>query len=256
MSNYAPTRDREPLFSRGGVNFYATTLLIVAYVVAMVLGAIAISAGKGGMLEALGLSSVAVFNGRIWQPVTYSFVNEPSFWFAWSMFIFFFCGRELEKYFGRRAFLWMYAGMVLIGAIAVMLFGVIGPAGLSGCWLPVFAVFAAYAFVNPKMVFCWIPVIWIASVCFAIYALQFLAYHQWSNLLALCVVTGASWLWTKWQRGHFEFKLPVREKPVKPKQLSPDMDALLDKIGREGLHSLTSKERAQLEKARQDLLKK
>lgn len=257
MSTYDPARDRAPLFTRGGIDFHAVTLLTIAHVVAMVLTTVAMASGGAGLLAALSLSGEGVFrHGLIWQPLTYAFVNGPSFMFAWSMFIFFFCGRELERYFGRRAFIGLYAGMVLVAALAVLLFSAVLPAGLAGCSLPVFAVFAAFAFVNPRLVLFWIPMIWVFAICFSLSALQSLAAHAWSELFALGVVTGAAWTWTKWQRGHFTIKLPVRAKPAKPQTLPSDMDALLDKIGREGLHSLTAKERAQLEKARQDLLRK
>lgn len=245
------------MFSLGGVRVFATTLIVAVHVVTMVLTTIVVSAGGSAFLESLQLSGEAVVrHGRIWQLVTYPFVNPPSFSFAWNMLILFFCGRELEQYFGRRAFLGLYAGMILVSAASMLVYAAIGPAGLSGCWLPHFAVFAAYVFVFPRMVFFWIPIIWIGVISFAIYALQFIESHYWPGLFALCVSTAAAWVWTKWQRGHFHFRLPVREKPARPKALPPDMDALLDKIGREGLHSLTAKERAQLGKAREDLLRK
>jgi membrane associated rhomboid family serine protease len=257
MSNFDPQRDRASMGHIGPVPIFASTLLVAALVVTMVLTTIAISAGALGLLDAVSLSSADVLRGgRVWQMVTYIFVNGPTFWFAWSMLILFYCGRELEQYFGRRAFLGMYAAMVLATAASVLLFAAVSPAAMSGCWLPNFAVFAAFAFVHPRMVFCWIPVIWIAAVCFVMYALQFIAGRDWSDLFALCVVTGAAWAWTKWQRGHFQFKFPAREKTVKPKRMAPEMDALLDKISKDGLHSLTAKEREQLEKARQDLLRK
>ena len=257
MRNYDAQKDRGPLGYAGGVAVYATTLIVATHIVTMVLTTIAVSAGARGLLDFFSFSSGAIFHhGFVWKLITYPFVNEPSLWFAWNMFIIFFCGKELETFFGRRAFLGFYASAILIASASSAVFGIFIPCEMSGCWLPHFAVFAAYAFVFPRMVFCWIPVIWTALVLFTIYSLQFIAYHEWSDLFALWMTTGATWLWTKWQRGHFQIKFAARKKVEPVIERSENVDALLDKIGTHGLHSLTASERRQLEKAREKLMGK
>lgn len=258
MEYASSSNDRAPLFSRGQFNFFATTLIAIAHVITLILTTISISAGWDGLLDVLQFWSKDVLSrGYIWQFVTHVFVNSPTFWFAWNLLTFFYCGQELERFYGRRAFLGLYALAILVPAVTTLVYGLFASASLTSCLLAHFAVFAAFGFTFPRIVFFWVPTIWIVAANFLILLLQFIANRDWSWMTALIVTTGVVWLWTQWQRGIFT--LPTRlTRPSKPKPapVNPTVDALLDKISQHGIHSLTDKERAILEKARQDLLRK
>lgn len=258
MEYASSSNDRAPLFSRGRYNFFATTLIAIAHVITLILTSISMSAGWDGVLGALDLWSKDVLSrGFVWQLVTHAFINGPTFWFIWNLFTFFYCGHELERFYGRRAFLRLYALAILVPAITTVMYGLFTPATLTGCLLAHFTVFAVFGFTFPRFVFFFFPVIWIVAANFLILLLQFIAGHAWSWMTALLVTTGFAWLWTQWQRGILT--LPTRlTRPPKPKSapVNTTVDALLDKISQHGIHSLTEKEHAILEKARQDLLRK
>jgi hypothetical protein len=70
--------------------------------------------------------------------------------------------------------------------------------------------------------------------------------------------TGFSWT-TLFRRKPKLRLLPPLEQPPGPKRAkgtSGDVDDLLDKIAKSGLHSLTAKEKARLQAAREELLRK
>lgn len=255
MNRFASDGDRAPLFVWGRLNVYATTAVVAAHVLTMILTTLLLSTRSLDWLEGLAFdSSVAFARGHAWQFASYAFVNAPTLWLAVNLFMFHFCGRELEQFFGRRAFWSLYAVAVLVPSVVAACYGLFSRCGMSGCWLPHFVVLAAFALSFPRTCFFFnIPSLWIAAAIFGITTLGYVADHAWMDLIALWIGVGAAWVWIKWQRG--EIRFPERSVAVAPAQNTPDVDALLDKISREGLHSLTARERKQLEKAREKMMK-
>jgi hypothetical protein len=134
-----------------------------------------------------------------------------------------------------------------------------------------FALFIAFATLYPDAVMIFdILAKWVAIVLVGIYTLMDLAYHSWIGLLTLWLTTGFAFAFVRHEQGHWSFprlRLPnrgpkLRVLPDLPAKTTgggkgghPDsmaeIDALLDKIARSGLSSLTAKERAKLEQGRE-----
>ena len=131
-----------------------------------------------------------------------------------------------------------------------------------------FGVFIAFATLYPTaQIFFSIQARWIALALFAISALQYLAFSMRTSLLVLLLDSVAAVVTIQMLRGNWSFELRVprkhphlrvveREKPVERGCSLPSIDSILEKISKSGMGSLTSKERAQLEKAREALLEK
>ena len=273
---YADDNDRSPLTWWKGHPIYATTLLVIVHVVAMVLVTLLTAGNQRPVLNALVFDSQAVFHqARIWQVVTYAFVNSPSIWFAIEMLLLFWFGRHLETFFGRRSFLRSYAILLLAAPVLLLLIGLGTPTMFAGSGAVHFAVFIAFATLYPSATDCWgIPAKWIAVVLLAISSLQDLAAHAFTHLLVLWATSALAYALVRLEQGRwslpslafFQHKPKLRvvarpettKKASKPKSedASQVIDRLLDKITASGIQSLSEAERSQLENARQELLKR
>jgi len=182
-------------------------------------------------------------------------------------------GREVEKFFGRRKFLLLYGGIYLVTPVLFTALGVWFPTSLAG-ETGAFALFIAFATLYPDVaVFFGLLAKWIAVILVAVYTLIALAYHNWLEGLSLWATTGLAFAFVRHQQGRLtlpRLRLPRRapklrllqggDAPVAAKPLGrssmAEVDALLDKIARSGVSSLTAKERATLDSARAELLKR
>ncbi|MEY2881143.1 MAG: hypothetical protein RLZZ15_3523 [Verrucomicrobiota bacterium] len=288
MSRYFVTEennDYQPVTWWGGRAIYATHLIVLGYVTTMLVTTALQFARVKWHTDWLPFESISVLRGEVWRVVTYGFVNPPSLGFAIEMLMIFWFGPEVEKSLGRKKFLGFFAGIYLA---APLLFTVIGR------WQPAFfhgttgslAFFVAFAtlFPNAEMLFQLLAK-WVAGVLVAIYTLQALANHDYRALLTLWATTGFAFAFVRHHQGHFELPrlrwprkkpalrvlpdLPAKKNPPAPAAAtaSPsasaattatmaDIDALLDKIAKSGLASLSAAERARLEEGRARLLKR
>jgi hypothetical protein len=203
-------------------------------------------------------------------------VNPPSLWFVVEMFMLAFFGRELERFFGRRTFLTLYTSLYLLTPALFTLIGFIRPMELAG-ESAAFALFIAFATLYPNVAMLFnILAKWLAIVLVGIYTLMRLAANDWAGLISLWSTVGFAYGFVKFQQGaislpRFRFprrkpKLrvlpdPVAKKPTvvgssKEDATMAEVDALLDKIAKSGIASLTAKERAKLEAAREGLMRR
>jgi membrane associated rhomboid family serine protease len=277
------SEDYYPITWVGRVPIYVTTLLVIIHVLCMVgvTAAIAISGAQTAAdcpwLAPFFYSSTDVLHGyKVWQFVSYAFVNPPSIAFAIDMWLLYSFGREVEKFLGRRAFVWLYISLVLAGPTVLTLLAMINfpatifPAILEGSGAIHFAVFVAFVMIYPnaEIFFLRIQVKWIAAVLLAIYSLMGIASHGWVSLGALwldCLCAVAMLRFSgvanasleNWlpERGDEEPR-PVRKRIENKPELSvhDSIDPLLEKISKQGIGSLTKRERQQLEQARHALL--
>jgi membrane associated rhomboid family serine protease len=278
------SEDYHPITWVGRFPIYVTTLLVAAHVLAMVGTAVALSisgapaAVLSPLLRPLVFSATDVLTEySVWQFVTYAFVNEPSVWFAIEMLLLYSFGREIERFLGRKSFLFLYAGLVLAGPVALTLLGLLQvPSGmLVGAGAVHFAVFIAFATLYPgaEMMFFRVQIKWVAVVLLAIYSLAYLAGRDWTNLGVLWLECACAVLMMR-RAGvasvQFDMWLPPDRdeespRPARKKQrpaalpepdLHDSIDPLLEKISRHGIGSLTKRERERLEQARTDLLER
>jgi membrane associated rhomboid family serine protease len=257
-----------PWFHVGRVAVTSTVLLVGVFSLSMVLVALLGAAQAVGFLSQLPLFSRLVWHGEVWRLVTWPLVNGPTIWFALSMLMLFFFGREVERVLGRSGLL-KFAGWVA-GALTVVTLLLPG-AVLAGSDLIGFGIFLAFAIMHPGApMFFGLQTKWVAIILIAIHALQHLAARNWPGLIqlaTLCVASavvlqsmgaayGLPWLRLPTirfkrsggggrtgsaglsrgeggtGRGPSGFVSPERE-----------IDRLLDKVAAEGLHSLTDAER-------------
>ena len=273
------SEDYHPITWVGRFPIYATTLLVVLHVATMVGVAVAMAlTGARGVAESPWIapfiySSVDVLRHfSLWQLVTYAFVNVPSLWFVVEMWILYSFGREVEKFVGRRAFLWLYAALVLVGPLALTLLGFVGVhTMLAGSMAIHFAILVAFVVIYPSAeIFFSFQAKWVALVLLAIYSLQDIAYRAWPQLGVLWLASACAVAVLHFagvSNASFGAWLPERDEEPAPRRprvkrreepeeadLHESIDPLLEKISRHGIGSLTKGERLRLEQAREALL--
>jgi membrane associated rhomboid family serine protease len=270
------SEDYRPLFWVSGRPVYAYTLLIIGHIVAFVAAAICISFfGLFAVQEFLVLDTDRIIHqGEIWRLATY-IVFLPSLWFIFAMGFLYFAGQQVEQFIGYKTFLKLYAALVLIPAVVLCLVGLLWPQATIGGTESIFGVFVAFATIYPGLVLN----IWFVNlttkgwawVLLGVYSLIDFSNHAWSSLLILwlCAAVGylgmrlmgagrgMTWL-TDWIEDRQAKRLARKRnfKVLKDAQAAESIDDILEKISKSGVGSLNPSERAALERARTNLLKR
>jgi membrane associated rhomboid family serine protease len=275
-TTYSDSDDHTPVLWLRGYPVYAAHFIVLVYVVSMLITTTMNLFGVGALLEWLPFMSTQVLQGQVWRVLTYGFVNPPSLDFVFDMLMIAWFGRDVERALGRRSFLWLYAGIYLVTPLLFTAIGV---------WLPMtrvgetgaLALFIAFATIYPDALMMFnLLAKWAALILVGIFTLMALNYHDWRGLISLWATGGVAFAFVRHHQGHFEFpqlnfwrrqpKLRVLpDLPAKPRATAvasqkpssmAEVDALLDKIAKSGFASLTGAERAKLDSARAELLKK
>src|SRR5438094_10616208 len=256
-------------------------MLVGLQVGAAILTAILVAIGGGSILAYLQFDSAAVWSGQVWRLFTYTFVHAPSglLWFAIEMYLLFVFGREVERFLGRRAYIALYAFLLVTPAALLTIWGLWERCGIAGSPALHFGIFIAFATIYPHVeMLLRIQAKWVALILAAIYTLQLLAYHAWSDLVVVWTSIGVAFLFVELNGAGPEFawwnavkarfaprpKYHVVPKPrpragngrTEPDDAHVSIDPILDKISKFGIGSLTSSERRQLNRERERLLKK
>src|SRR5690606_38251502 len=118
---------------------------------------------------------------------TYPIVNAPDIWFAVEMYLLFVFGREVEKFIGRRAFLWLYAPLLLAPPVALTLLSFVNipavPVVLDGSYALNFSIFIAFAIIYPEaQILFSLKAKWVALALLAIFTLRYFADTMWVDL--------------------------------------------------------------------------
>ncbi len=292
MMGFERSDDYQPLFWVQGRPVHVTTLLVILHSLSLV--ACCLLSGLTGTnpWEAMAFSSDAVLHQwKLWQIVTYVFVQTPSLWFVVNMFFLFMWGREVERFFGRTTFIALYAGLMVVTPVVLLTHGLLSGlnqiAVFPGPNTVHFGVFLIFATIYPGVQFFFgIPCKWIAYGLVAIAALQCFAFRLVNDGLILAGTVAAAYYGARYASmgseafgvlGNFREMLPRRKVIAAPRvqartrravdsysggdhdrssDVHQSIDPLLDKISKHGLGSLTHSERAALEKARVSLLRK
>jgi membrane associated rhomboid family serine protease len=224
----------------------------------------------------LALSGDGVRSGMEWQFFSYMFLHDGLMHLLFNMLTFYFAGREVEIIARPGHLLGMYFGGGLVGGVAQVLLS--NPhTPLVGASAGVCATLIAFTTIYPEMeltllLFFVIPVRvkakYLALGLVGV-SLVFAFTGAWGSVghiahLGGCVV---GWLYAR----HLGFGAPLRLRQffMKKRELderrdrmtaeqfiSEEIDPILDKISREGIHSLTRAERKILEKGREKIAKK
>ncbi|MBL9190604.1 MAG: rhomboid family intramembrane serine protease [Opitutaceae bacterium] len=278
MSGYGFSEEHRPVTYWRGHPIYAAQFVVIAYCVLMVVVAV-LGSAAAPIFTWLGFSSERVLTGQVWRLATYGLFNPPSLFFAVDMLMLWWFGGELERTFGRRVYAWLYGGIYLLPTFVLLLVGVFEPTfavGQPGA-LSLFIAFATHFPGAP--VFFTLLAKWAALILVGIYSLIHLSSRNWTGLIFLWTTCGYAHLFVRHQQGAFSLpalslfnrkpklrtlpdlpakKMSAAATPAAAAEDSPmaEVDALLDKIATSGIGSLTAKERAKLEAARADLLRK
>jgi len=275
LNEYETSDEHRPLMWLRGYPVYAAHFLVLVFVTSMLVTTLLNLFGVGQLLNGLIFTSGQVLRGEVWRVVTYGLRNEPSLLFVIDMAMMVWFGREVERHFGRRTFLIFYAVLYLLTPLLFTVVGLWTPMALSG-ESGAFAIFVAFATLYPNApVFFNLLAKWVALVLVGIYTLIALNNRDLVSLISLWATTGFAFAFVRYQQGLISLptvnlfrrgpKLRVlpdlkteKAPAAKTKQISTmaEVDALLDKIAQSGISSLTAKERAKLDAARADLLKR
>lgn len=275
-SRFDPSDNSRPVMHLGEQPLYAPHAIVFGYVITLLLTTACMALRVAAPFEWLPFSSAEVLRGQVWRVLTYGLVNVPSLWFVVDMFMLAWFGRELEKFFGRRIFLELFAGLYLLTPLLFTGLGLLGwPLGLTG-QTGAFGFFIAFTTLYPAVAFFFnIQAKWLAYILVAIYTLIHLASRNVPGLVSLWASVGFAHGFVRYQQGRFtipnpfawlkrpKFKVlpgqapaaPRRDRPAPPKSMA-EIDALLDKIARSGIHSLTPEERARLDQSSAELMKR
>jgi membrane associated rhomboid family serine protease len=282
MLYHEQSEDYRPLFWMSGRPIYANTLLVMAHVVAFIIAAFCISYyGLTSVFYGLALDTQKIWQeGQVWRLFSYisfdpDFFDRRSLWFLINIILFYFFGREVEQFVGRKTYLKLYAGLVFIPAALLCLLGLfITPAPFLNCCEIFFGVFVAFATIYPGVIpSMWIPLtsatlVWILLGVSSLIDVAFRDFTSFFMLWASSAVgyggmrlTGAgrglTWL-TDWLEERQAKRLARQRnfKVLKDTQANESIDAILEKISKQGVGSLDARERAALERARTNLLKR
>ena len=270
--------DYRPVAWMGRYPVDVTTMLVGLHVAAAILTAILVAIGAGSILAYLQFDSAAVWSGQVWRLFTYAFVHAPS----GAALV---RNRDVHAVRVRPRSRTLYRATCLYWTLpyfAGYARGVangLGALAAFGC-SPVrprlhFGIFVAFATIYPRAeLFLRIMTKWVVLILAAVYTLQLLAYHAWSDLMVVWTSIGAAFLFIEMHGAGPELPwwdaLKARFAPrpkfhVVPKMHSSrsaetddvytSIDPILDKISKFGIGSLTASERRQLDRERERLLK-
>lgn len=260
------SEEGRPWFYAGRVAVNSTVLLVGLFTLSMLLVAVLSAFRAAGLLSGLALSTPAFWHGQVWRALTWPFLNAPSIWFALSMVMMYFFGREVERLLGRVGLL-KFTGLLAAALAGVTL---LLPGGqLAGSDLLGFGIFLAFAIIQPGAVMLFgLQAKWVALILIAISALSSLAARDGvglAQLAALCVASAVilktmgsahSLPWLRIPAVKFNRRRPSASRASSSRSASPtgpgprefvspepEIDRLLDKVAAEGLHSLSDQER-------------
>ncbi len=275
MITHRSPENYDPITWVGRVPVYATTIIVALYVVSMVGVAIALASGAEAGLGKLTFNTESVLRGgELWRCLTYAFVNPPDPWFIISLVMLYIFGRDVEQHLGRKGFVRLYLGFLLLGPSLLLAASLVSKQSLSisQSWAN-FAVFISFAALYPgaQLLFQITAKIF-ALVLLGISVLQLLAGRQWVEMMVLLATAFLAYYAIR-HGSTLNLDFISRLRPVSnrskisrlrvvknPEDETVDphriIDPLLEKISRNGLSSLTRREREQLEQARALLLAK
>ncbi len=272
MNVFGSSDEHQPVTWVRGYPIYAAHLVVGIFVASMIATSVLMAIGATSILGWLRFSSEAVLRGEVWRILSYGLVNPPSLWFAVDMLMIVWFGRELERFFGRPTFVALFACLYVLSPVVLTLIGLRQPTSLNG-ETGAFALFIAFATLYPNAMMMFnLLAKWVALILVGLYSLMALSNRDLVGLITLWSTIGFAFAFVRHQQGHFRLpsfrlnrntpKLRVlpdldRKQVAVPRDTSmAEVDALLDKIAKSGIASLTAKERARLDAARDDLLKK
>jgi hypothetical protein len=253
-----------------------TTLITALHVLTTVICAVALAMNLGPLWESRLLFDTRTFwQGRIWTVLTDAFyhnISNEHILLAVSLYLFYHFGTEIERLIGRLHFGLLYVLLLVVPAAASLLasfvFGTTMGVRIPFVGIPAhFAIFIGFTYIYPGALFFFgITARMISIIFISVTILALIAKAAWPAFFPFAAALGTVYfylsfvgagrslgfldVWQSWSQQKQDQKIQkrlARKKVVKQEQ-EASVDAILDKINLHGLHSLTAKERAFLEK--------
>ena len=268
------SRDNQPLGRYRGMPIYLTTIIVAVIVVGLVFSALA------GYFTSLAWFAFEPdlfwHHGQVWRLISYLIVDQVNFFTIFNLLFLYSFGRNCEQEMGRGRYI-VFLGLLILTPVLIAtllwLFGIGG--GVAGSIHLAIGLVIAFATIYPNAEW-WasIPLKFMAIGCVFLAAVGHLSQRDQIGLgstLATCAVSfgyiramrsgifsGLSWSALFRRKPKFRVlpDLPSHSAAEPQNNSMAEMDALLDKIARSGIGSLTAKERAKLDKSRTELLKR
>ncbi|MBI4830393.1 MAG: rhomboid family intramembrane serine protease [Candidatus Lindowbacteria bacterium] len=246
----------------------AVKLLIIANVAVFFLQHICWLAFRSDYLSLyLGLNSSRVLHGMVWQPITYMFLHYDLFHLLFNMLVLWMFGCAVEGALGIREFLYFYFFTGIGAGLLSFLTGIGDGAITIGASGAIFGILVAYGMLFPESI---ILVFFLFPMRARNAVILFAAIELWMTLTSGPRAGGVArfahlggmlfgYLYLKYEdrvrravpRMRFSLRSAKRETEMDwMRFMREEVDPILDKIGREGIHSLSRKERRILKKAR------
>lgn len=282
IEEYETYEEQRPLFWWRGYPVFAAYFLVLVYVVSMFVCVLLGYLGYSQWLDTLAFHNKEVLLGQVWRVVTFGLVNpmasaDIAWQFAIDMTMMAWFGREVERHYGCRKFLFFYSIVYLISPLLLTLLGVCGLGGLGLAGeTGALAIFIAFATLYPRTaVFFMVEARWAAIIAVAVYTMVALNNHNHSLLISHWATMAFAFAYVRHHQGRLvlpgmnlfrrgpalrvlpDLKQENEHSPKEtPSSSMAEIDALLDKIAQSGISSLTAKERAKLDAARAQMLKR
>jgi membrane associated rhomboid family serine protease len=284
---------RQPAYHEPRVSFTVALLIFNAAVFLVQLAASQSLRGLEIQNNYFALSLAGLEHGFVWQLLTFQFMHAGWVHILFNSLVIYFFGRPVEDALGRRHFLALYLAGGIIGGLVQMLFVLLLPqffdipvvgasAGASG-------LVAAFAILHWEerfsLLIYFIPVTMTGKTLLMVsLALAFVGMLTPNSGIANAahlggILTGGFYVrlfiqgrWPRWKfparrstprklvasrSGNGSFWRSAAGKPDEDVSadefLSSEVDPILDKISAHGIHTLTTREREILEKARKKM---
>ena len=229
----------------------------------------------------LALSADGLRRGFLWQPLTYMFLHYDIWHILVNMLFLWFFGKEVEYFIGPKHVTRLYLGAGIAGAALWLLFNFNSAASVLGASAAVLGCVIAFATLFPDrdvtlLVFFVLPVT-LRAKYLALIVIAFdivpLLHGTATSVAHLAHLGGAAFgyvyikqlgygttprwlLWLQDITGRMKPRpLPTPRNMSSEEFIREQVDPILDKIAREGMQSLTHRERKILESAK-DLMQK
>lgn len=261
--------DNQPLGTFRGLPIYLTTIIVVVLVAGLIFSALA------GFYRAFALfgfdAELFWRHGHVWRLVSYLAVGQVNFFTIFNLLFLYSFGRDCEREMGRGRYSAFLGLLTLAPALIATLLWLLGiGGGVSGASHLTIGLVIAFATLYPDVPW-WgsIPMKFVAIGCVFLAAVGHLSAGDQVGLGSTLATCALSFGYIRGMRAGlfsgFSWTARFRRKPklrvLPPLDKTPtiapsDTDALLDKIAKSGLDSLTPKEKLRLQAARDELLRK
>ena len=280
MTWFPESQDRLPLTWWGQRPIYLSAMIAIGVGVSMILTAVGLAAFGTHLINAgIFTASSVVQHLRVWTLLTYVLINPPDIWLLLTAFLIWRFGESLERHLGRLVFVKLLFLLVLVQPVLLIVLGFAGAGdrplvGVSGVSFGLFLAFAAlYPTAQISLIIVTLEAWMLAAAYVVVAALAALAGRDWTGLLLLAVEVATAVGYIRYETGSWtpSFRLWRKTKPqAAPRNIARTskktrsaesstssseiptrevIDAILDKISRTGITSLTADEKHKLEQA-------